>query len=347
MKRYIIKNVDEKFYNAASKARRDVDTIAREYGYEPISFSDIVTADHALLTQIKMAIFCLFNGAKLAINVEKNSIVLLQYPQFPIKASYFLRVLIPIVRKVKGIRFAALVHDLDSLRGLCGRTGIYCDRKVLPLMDVIICHNEAMKQYLVRKGISEEKLVVLELFDYLTEAENTEHKLKDGIAIAGNLDPEKSSYIDGVVDATVHLYGRGRENFPVSAIYHGAYPPEELPGIIKGAFGLVWDGNRTDGCEGDAGRYLRFNNPHKLSLYLASGMPVITWKKAAVAKFVEENGVGFTVDRLEEIPEVIDKITSEDYTRMYENVIAVSIKVREGYFLITALKEVDQKLKMT
>ena len=30
MKKYIIKNVDEKFYNAASKARRDADTIARE-----------------------------------------------------------------------------------------------------------------------------------------------------------------------------------------------------------------------------------------------------------------------------------------------------------------------------
>ena len=342
MKRYIIKNVDEKTFNAASKARRDADTIAGECGYKPIPFSDIVTANHAHLTQIRMAISCLINGVRLLGTVEKGSVVLLQYPQFPIKASYFLRVLIPAAKKLKGIRFAALVHDLDSLRGLCGRAGIYCDRKVLPLMDSIICHNDVMKRYLVKKGIPEEKLVVLGLFDYLTEAEGKEHKSEDGIAIAGNLDPEKSGYIDGIEGVAVHLYGKGRESFPDSVTYHGAYPPEDLPGIIEGAFGLVWDGNGTDGCEGDAGRYLRFNNPHKLSLYLASGMPVITWKKAAVARFVEENGVGFTVDRLEEIRMVLDRMTKEEYGQMSGHVKALSSKIRKGCYLKTALELMEE-----
>lgn len=346
MKKYIIKNVDEKFYNAASKARRDADTIARECGYEPIPFSDVVTANHSHLMQIRMAISCVVNGVKMLFRVERNSIILLQYPQFPIKASYFLRVLIPVAKRIKRIRFVALIHDLDSLRGLCGRTGIYCDRKVLPLMDVIICHNEAMKRYLVKRGIPEKKLVVLGLFDYLTEAVSKEHNLKDGIAIAGNLDPEKSGYIDEIKGVNVHLYGKGRGEFPKSAIYHGAYPPEELPGVIEGGFGLVWDGNATDCCDGAAGRYLKINDPHKLSLYLASGMPVIVWKKAAVARFVADNGVGFAVDRLDEIPERNSQIRSDEYESMKNSVAGIAEEIRKGIFLKTALGEADRRLKI-
>ena len=344
MKRYIIKNVDEKFYNAASKARRDADAIAREYGYEPVPFSDVVTANHSHLMQISMALSCLVNGVKMLFRVERNSIVLLQYPQFPIKASYFLRVLIPAAKKLKGIRFVSLIHDLDSLRGLCGRTGIYCDRKVLPLMDAIICHNEAMKRYLVKKGIPKEKLIVLGIFDYLTNAAGKEHNPTEGITIAGNLDPKKSGYIDGIKGVIVHLYGNGRETFPDSAIYHGAYPPEDLPGVIEGGFGLVWDGNKTDCCDGAAGKYLRINDPHKLSLYLASGMPVIVWKKAAVARFVEDKGVGFAVENLEDAGKILAGMPEDEYRQMAGNVKELSDKIRNGVYFKTALEMAEEML---
>ena len=342
MKKYIIENVDEHFYNAASKARRDADIIARECGYEPIPFSDIVTANHSHLLQLRMAISCLINGVKLVAEAERSSIVLLQYPQFPIKASYFLRLLIPAAKRIKGLRFAALIHDLDSLRGLCGRTGIYCDQKILPLMDVIICHNDVMRRYLSRKGIPQERLVTLGIFDYLTNTAGKNHHLQDGLAIAGNLDPGKSGYIDGLNGIPVHLYGKGRMHFPTSAIYHGAFPPEELPDIIEGAFGLVWDGNGTDGCEGAAGKYLRINDPHKLSLYLASGMPVIVWKKAAIARFVKDNKVGFAVENLNEIPNEIMQMTADEYEIIKSNVLEVSARIRKGYYLKTALEEIDE-----
>ncbi|NRO11242.1 Beta-1,6-galactofuranosyltransferase WbbI [Lactobacillus helveticus] len=61
---------------------------------------------------------------------------------------------------------------------------------------------------------------------------------------------------------------------------------------------LGYDPYARDGW--NTGNYLRYNDPHKLSLYLASGIPVIIWKKAAEAKFVEENKVGITVDSLED-----------------------------------------------
>lgn len=62
-------------------------------------------------------------------------------------------------------------------------------------------------------------------------------------------------------------------------IWHGSFKPEESPEHLQG----VWDGDSVDTCAGNTGAYLRYNNPHKTSLYLACGMPVIVWKEAAIA----------------------------------------------------------------
>lgn len=54
---------------------------------------------------------------------------------------------------------------------------------------------------------------------------------------------------------------------------------EELPGALVQSFGLVWDGNSMDTCTGNYGSYLRINDPHKVSLYLSSGLPIIVGQK--------------------------------------------------------------------
>lgn len=89
--------------------------------------------------------------------------------------------------------------------------------------------------------------------------------------------------------------------------YGGVLSPEQVPEVLTKGFGLIWDGNTIETCKGGTGEYLRYNNPHKLSLYLSSGLPVIIWKDAAEAKFVCENGVGYTIDSLREIPELMEK----------------------------------------
>ena len=70
--------------------------------------------------------------------------------------------------------------------------------------------------------------------------------------------------------------------------YCGQYKPEELPEKLEGGFGLVWDGDDLGACTGVFGEYMKYNNPHKTSLYLASGLPVIIWEKAAMAKYIEK-----------------------------------------------------------
>lgn len=261
---------------------------------------------------------------------------------------------IPLIRKKRKCRFVILIHDLESLRmGIdgCVKTDIkksrYADREFLQVFDRIISHNRHMTDYLVNhNGIPSEKIVNLELFDYLTEVERLQPPKGPvpSIAIAGNLARGKCGYIYRIPEdknaLRVHLYGNkyDENHHAENVTYHGSFKPEELPEHLVGDFGLVWDGDSAETCAGNTGNYLRYNNPHKTSLYLASNMPVIVWKESAVADFVLGNGVGIAVSSLTEISDAIQAVTPEEYAAMCERVKTVSEKLRSGYFFTRAIR---------
>lgn len=348
MKKYVVcieKSVEK---NAGSKARRDAETILLRRGYEPIRFRGENFGKRNPLKQAKLFLMMRKNWKELEEQAEENSLIVIQYPHYPVKTAYFIHRMMPGIRKRKGIRFIALIHDLNCLRGMFGRAAEFSDTVLLKQFDGIICHNEKMKEWLTGQGIGENRIVSLELFDYLTEAEERAHGRRDGIAVAGNLDPEKCGYVEKLAEmereTVLHLYGTGMKKEPVSerTQYHGAFAAEELPGEIEGAFGVVWDGPETDGCTGETGGYLRWNNPHKLSLYMAAGMPAIIWEEAAEAGFVKDKGVGMTVRSLGEIQERINGITEEEYEGMKEKVKAIGRRVREGKYLEEALNKTER-----
>ena len=112
---------------------------------------------------------------------------------------------------------------------------------------------------------------------------------------------------------------------------------------MEGSFGLVWDGGSTDTCSGTYGEYLRINNPHKVSLYLASGMPVIIWEEAALAGLIRENGCGITVGSLAEIPERIRALTPEEYEAIRDNTGKIAKRLRGGKYTQRALRRVLER----
>ena len=119
----------------------------------------------------------------------------------------------------------------------------------------------------------------------------------------------------------------------------GSFLPEELPGELSGHYGLVWDGTSIETCDGPFGNYLRFNDPHKLSLYLVSGLPVIVWAESAVAGFVKEESLGITVSSLKDIPQAISRVSPTEYKTMVQNTLKFSARLRDGYYLKHALEE--------
>ena len=137
-------------------------------------------------------------------------------------------------------------------------------------MDALICHNEFMKNYLISQGFNYERIVCLEIFDYLSNVQRIQPTKGEepSIAIAGNLAYGKSRYIYDIFKGgknsslKVHLYGNCFDEGQSSKnmIYHGSFKPEELPKYLKGDFGLVWDGISAETCAGNTGEYLKYNN---------------------------------------------------------------------------------------
>ena len=109
-----------------------------------------------------------------------------------------------------------------------------------------------------------------------------------------------------------------------------------------GDFGLVWDGESLDECSGIYGKYLLYNNPHKLSLYLSSGKPVIVWKQSALAPFVEENGLGVAVGSLAELENLDLRANYESYKK---NVMEMKKKLGSGYYLTQAIARVLEDIE--
>lgn len=120
--------------------------------------------------------------------------------------------------------------------------------------------------------------------------------------------------------------------------YHGSFPVDEIPMMLDRGFGLVWDGDSIYGCQGQSGQYLRYNNPHKLSLYLSSGLPVVIWREAAEAKFVEENGVGILVDDLRDLQMIISRLSAEEWNDFIRNVRNVSKKLCNGFYASSSIQ---------
>ena len=208
-----------------------------------------------------------------------------------------------------------------------------------------------MKEWLINNGLIK-KCICLNLFDYLIN-NNIEikkfyektSKLKKEIVFAGNLSKEKSGFLYNIDNKILKnfelkLYGANlkKEIINKHINYLGKCLPDELPLKLIGDYGLIWDGNSTESCIGEVGEYLKFNNPHKLSLYMAAGIPVIVWSKSAISKFVIENKVGIVINNLNEINEVLNK-NQEKYEEFKNNTLMISRVVINGGYTKMAVKE--------
>jgi hypothetical protein len=195
------------------------------------------------------------------------------------------------------------------------------------------------------------QIVDLNVFDYcLKEDKNFNEAQLNGkikLLYAGNLSYNKATYIyDQKLQSLngVHLdvYGPFFEQQRVNGsmlTYQGMFDPQSPDLKDKYHFGLIWEGDSTETCSGQMGQYIRFNNPHKFSLYLSLGLPVIVWKEAAVAKFVLQHNIGLTIESFDDLKDMSNRFTAADYKQFQQNMRELTEKVRNGYFMDKAIGE--------
>ena len=335
MKRAYISRNYKSTASAGGKAKTDIESIIRATGHRNVALKQ---TQH---TNKIIDFIWNFSGiVKSIFTIPVRGFLVLQYPM---KKYYSF---VCSIARMKGTKVVTVIHDLGTFR----RKKLNAKKEIerLSHSDYVIAQNETMRNWLIDHGFKK-KLGVLEIFDYLSENSNTSTKkapLPQYIVnYAGALTKRKNAslyevkpYINSFI---FQLYGNGfsddtkNPNF----IYKGFMRSDDFINNMNGDFGLVWDGDSLDTCSGNFGIYLKYNTPHKISFYIRAHLPVIIWKDAAMAPFIERENVGFAISSLKELDEILNNFPIERYNEMKKNTIALSQKLKEGYFISKAVGE--------
>lgn len=262
-----------------------------------------------------------------------------------------------IIRGVKkrGCGIITVIFDLEQYYYPDYKTAAglkhYLDKRLedalFELSDVVVAHTGVMKDMLAASGIPESRIVCARTWDYLRDRPFDPEDiyartgLNKPVVYCGNLAENKAGFAYHLdEDFALDLYGPDYGGNSAGSVRHkGVYRADELTDIVEASFGLVWDGPSADACTGTYGDYLRCNIPHKASFYLASGIPVIIWKEAAMADFIISEGCGIAVGSLAEISSAVGAVTEDGYGRMRENAMRIGGLMRQGHFIRSFIEE--------
>ncbi|MBZ2120678.1 galactofuranosyltransferase [Streptococcus infantis] len=335
--------------NAGNKARNDVEEIVKREGYQPLL---LTVEDWYQMGTVKAQRHKAKALAQAFSQLKSGDQLLIQFPM--LHHSFFTTRLVRKIQR-RGVQVYFIIHDLEALRyanldtvPLKHKIRVHLqESSLLKVADGVIAHNPIMKSVLVEKGLPEHKLVSLEIFDYLIP----NYQEKDGLSkdqpiiVAGNLAQEKAGYLYQLpARPAYNLYGVGFDESRAleNEAYFGSFLPDELPAALEGGFGLVWDGDSAETCSGVFGEYLRYNNSHKASLYLASGFPLVVWKQSALSHFVLEKNCGVAVESLHDLKNTIENLSDADYQELVANAKNIGKKIRDGFYLTSALKKLTK-----
>ena len=249
------------------------------------------------------------------------------------------------IMKISKHKIGVIISDLDFIRNE-GFKSTYKDIRFLKNFDYIIVHNDTMRDFLIKNGLDKEKLINQEVGNNLSdEFIVPKRTLSKTLVFSGNL--IKSKFLskfnnENIVSYKINLYGIGFEKKDENEIlkYKGSYSSEDIVKVLDGSFGLIWDGDSIDACSGFFGEYTKINNPSKFSQYIVAGLPVIAWDKSAVANIIKKYNIGFIVNNLMEIDDILNNLTEEEYNSYLKNVMNLRERIIKGYHFKKAISEV-------
>lgn len=335
MEKYVIDLRTGKRNNTAQyKAKNDIASVLEKNGYRCLPYYFYNAKIQKVLSVIKLIH---------QINEIKSGILIYQFPLGSKKVD---KLILSRLRTHNNIKKIAIIHDIESLRNFNDNKDFRnVEIKQLNSFDGLIVHTLKMKKWLKDAGILK-PMISLEVFDYL-DSKIIDHKVSDNIIFAGNLN--KAQFLKKLkINSKINIFGPNRSKvYPKNINYIGMYLPDELINHIQGSFGLIWDGASINGCNGVYGNYEKYNSPHKLSLYLSTGMPVIVWKKAAISDFVKKNNIGISVDSLKDLDTILSDLDNSKYLKLKENAEKVGQKIRMGYYTTQSVKKMIAQLTKT
>ncbi|MBT0717778.1 hypothetical protein HGT71_05760 [Rosenbergiella epipactidis] len=335
-------DVPENYYTISSGyiANRDMAYFSSDLGVKPLKYNTN----------------CIRNASKVSIEgiienvlspISPGDIVFVQFPTW---LDYGIEsLLIKKLIALSDVKVSLVLWDViawlfdDSDRDFTGDN----EFQLMNQCQLVISPNEKMTDRLVKDGGIKTKIISMGLSDYYCEVPPSFKKqFKKELTFVGSLNKTDFSNYDGRF--LINLIGnpndlteeeRNKSNLNIM----GELNNSDIPGQLNAGFGLVSYHNSNKRVEksyfGGAERYGQFNNPFKLSLYLASGLPVIVDRYSPHAERIKKDGLGLVINELNDINEVVGSIDESQYNRMVENVWNYSLKLRSGFFSNNILRK--------
>ncbi|WP_195918546.1 sugar transferase [Pediococcus acidilactici] len=328
MKKYVLEVKKGQKNTAGQKAKEDITNILTNLNFNKVQIK--------IETNKLKKLLCTGRHIKSGLKgVKSEDIIVIQYPMY---SRYALKLVLKECKK-RNIKTIGILHDVESLRWSdAPQHKKKQELKLFKKFDCLIVHNSAMHKWLLQK-LGNTPMIDLEIFDYINNKRYPQVSRNRNLVFAGNLG--KSTFLEKWnLNKKITVYGiNPSSKYPDNLVYKGVKTPDELPEHLSGSFGLVWDGDSLDTNSGIFGEYTKYNNPHKASLYLSCGLPVIVWKEAAVANFILENNLGIVVSSISEIENILVEMNDQAYIDMLKNVRNFSQKIRNGFFIENAVNK--------
>ena len=257
----------------------------------------------------------------------RQSVVLVQHPITHNSLRKYLSIKL-ILKKHQAV---ALVHDIDHCRMDIKNKR---DLKLLSQYKRIITTGY-LEQFFVKNAKA--NMQRLKVWDYQLESDSTIHAdAKAGFSLlyAGKMYPKHIKDLMQSTQKPVALFGTNftepeqKGNYAYFGAFDGDRP--DFSNVVN-PWGIVFTTAHPT--------YFKYNCPHKLSLYLACGIPVIVFAETYAAHFVENNGCGIVINNIDEVDTALAKKDHEQYLKLQAKAIAIGQKMQTGYFLREALEE--------
>ncbi|MEG1486119.1 beta-1,6-galactofuranosyltransferase [Lactococcus sp.] len=258
--------------------------------------------------------------------------VIVQYPLWTNNTEFELE-FINYLKSERQAKIVALVWDIVSWlqdnreRDYTGDASLW----MLNKYDLVISANPKMAKRLQKEGGVTSPMIPMYLSDFVYSGPLAQkHFKKEIYYVATGIDPAMIEEYPS--NLPINFIGPNNmvKDFPDYVRLLGPMDSNDIPHQLDGGFGLLYY-PQNGGYKG-MHRYGEFNNPMKLSLYLASGLPVITLSNTAHAKWIKERGVGLVIDKLSDLDQAINAVSEEDYYKMLENIKPWQRAVSTGFF---------------
>lgn len=345
MNKYIIGPFFDKTNIAGGKFPNDIITIFKSEGYTYLSANE----DYNFKRDRKRAFIKLKNDLLGWFSIPKGSLVVYIDQVVPRRNRDFL---FKILTRKK-CKVVSLLEDVEILRRAFTNQEASKAVGQLNSCKAIISQNAKMTERIKKLGVTV-PIYELGVLDFLADLPK-ENKIKNKsnndwtICYGGNLSYIQSGFIYELpIEQGIryNIYGTQLpkdKKLPTNVTYKGVFDAEDCIGNLDGDWGLVWNGQSLEIKATDLrSTYYNYVSPHKFSMYILCGMPVIVSDQSAMAGFVKENNCGVVIRSIEELSHILHDISEEQFTEYCRNTRKLAEKISKGFYTKSVIKRLEK-----